>query len=107
MILVTGAAGFIGSNILADLEQAGFGPLVACDFFDRGDKWSNIEKRQITQLISPEELTVWLQKQSDVKAVIHMGAISSTLETNFEKLNKVNVELTIALWDICARVRTH
>lgn len=101
MILVTGAAGFIGSNILADLELAGMGPVAACDWFEDGDKWRNVAKREIMSFVRPENLFDWLEARSDVKAIIHMGAISATTERDADLLIERNINTTVKLWDYC------
>ena len=102
MILVTGAAGFIGSNILACLEEAGLGPIAVCDWFESDTKWLNVAKREIAEFISPENLLISLRRRQDVKAIIHMGAISATTERNVDLLIERNIQTTVNLWDYCA-----
>lgn len=102
MILVTGAAGFIGSNIVADLEESGMGPIAVSDWFEYGDKWRNLAKREIAEFIRPENIIKWLQSRSDIIAVIHMGAISATTERNNDLLIERNINATVSLWDWCA-----
>lgn len=103
MIVVTGAAGFIGSNIVADLEASGLGPIAVCDWFGTGDKWRNLAKRTISAFIEPEQLLGFLQTQgSAVTCVIHMGAISATTERDVDALVRHNIDTTVMLWDWCA-----
>lgn len=104
MIVVTGAAGFIGSNLLADLEDRGEGPLVACDWFGTDHRWRNLAKRRIDAFVSPELLGEFLDRNvSDITTVIHMGAISSTTERDVDKLVRLNIQSTVTLWDWCAK----
>jgi ADP-L-glycero-D-manno-heptose 6-epimerase len=90
MILVTGGAGFIGSHIVAALEERGQGPIAVCDRTDEG-KWRNID-----------ELLDWLRPRRDVEAIVHMGAISATTATDEVETMRINYELPVALWDWCA-----
>lgn len=103
MIVVTGAAGFIGSNIVADLEQSGKGPVAACDWFGSEDKWLNLAKRSIAAFVTPERLIDFLDANSSaIRAVIHMGAISATTEKDVDRLIELNVNFSVGLWDWCA-----
>ncbi len=103
MLLVTGAAGFIGSNVLAGLEAAGYADLVACDRLRRGDKWRNIAKRALADLVAPERLFDWLDgRAGHIEAVVHMGAISATTETDADLIVETNFRLSLGLWDWCA-----
>ena len=103
MIVVTGAAGFIGSNLLAALEARGGADIVACDRLDGGDKWRNIAKRNLADLIAPESLLDFLAAHRHaVDTVFHLGAISSTTETNADLMVEENVRFPSALWTWCA-----
>lgn len=103
MIVVTGAAGMIGSNITADLEAADLGPVVACDWLGTGDKWRNLAKRQLSAVVNPEDLSDFLGSHADqIRAVIHMGAISATTERDADRLVRLNINSTVSLWDWCA-----
>ena len=93
MYVVTGGAGFIGSNIVWALEQGGFGKIVVCDRQREGNKWRNIAKRELADVIAPEGLFDFLAANaSNVEAVIHMGAISSTTETDVDLILETNYQ---------------
>jgi ADP-L-glycero-D-manno-heptose 6-epimerase len=102
MILVTGGAGFIGSNIAAVLAERGV-PVAICDRLRRGDKWRNVSKLPLRDIVTPEALAGWLQEHAAaVQAVVHMGAISSTTETDADLIVEVNFRLSMQLWYWCA-----
>jgi len=103
MIVVTGGAGFIGSNVLAALEQRGETRLVVCDRLRANDKWRNIAKRELADIVHPEQLFEFLEaNRKPIKAIIHMGAISATTETDADKIAANNFSLSLALWKWCA-----
>jgi len=102
MIVVTGGAGFIGSNIVAALAASGEAVAV-CDRLRQADKWHNLAHVAVRELIAPDELLAWLPAHaSGVEAVVHMGAISSTTETDVDLIVEVNFRLSQALWRWCA-----
>jgi ADP-L-glycero-D-manno-heptose 6-epimerase len=103
MILVTGGAGFIGSNIAAALAERGQ-RVAVCDRLRRGDKWRNVAKLPLRDIVDPEGLLPWLEEHaSEVQAVVHMGAISATTEVDADLITQVNFRLSLALWRWCAR----
>ncbi|MCI5049501.1 MAG: ADP-glyceromanno-heptose 6-epimerase [Rickettsiales bacterium] len=102
-VLVTGGAGFIGSNIanhIADKEEY---RAVICDVFGKTDKWKNVAKHPIFEIISPEETFFWLESNAEkLKAIVHMGAISSTTENDVDLFLHNNFSFSRQLWEWCA-----
>ncbi|MCB2082427.1 MAG: ADP-glyceromanno-heptose 6-epimerase [Rickettsiales bacterium] len=105
MIIVTGGAGFIGSNLVATLMERGYPQVMVCDRFGTDQKWKNLAKHPIFGHIPPEELFDWLDSRGPVQAIFHMGAISSTTETDVDKLLKENLHFSRKLWLWCAENR--
>jgi ADP-L-glycero-D-manno-heptose 6-epimerase len=101
MILVTGGAGFIGSNLVAALCGRG-GEVVICDRLRSNEKWRNVAKHGFRDLVPPESVLEWLRSRNDVEAVVHLGAISSTTATDADLVFDVNVRYSAALWSACA-----
>ncbi|ANC53178.1 ADP-L-glycero-D-mannoheptose-6-epimerase [Brevundimonas sp. GW460-12-10-14-LB2] len=105
MIVVTGGAGFIGSNIVARLTAETAYDVVVCDRLETADlaKWKNLAKHAIADFWSPEELFEQLERHAErVEAVVHMGAISSTTEPDGNLILRTNFTLSRDLWDWCA-----
>ena len=104
MIVITGGAGFIGSNLLAALDARSGADLVVCDRLGQEDKWRNIAKREIADLIPPQRLLDWLDgRRGQVEAIFHMGAISSTTERRADRIVRHNWRLSLDLWTWCCR----
>ena len=105
MIVVTGGAGFIGSNIVARLAGEARRDIVVCDRLEGADlaKWKNIAKHPIADFWQPEELFDQLELHEErIAAVVHMGAISSTTEPDADLILSTNYTLSRDLWDWCA-----
>jgi ADP-L-glycero-D-manno-heptose 6-epimerase len=98
MLLVTGGAGFIGSNVVAALNDAGRADVVVCDFIGHDGKWRNLAKRQLADIVPPAELSDWL-KGRRLDAVIHLGAISETTATDGDLVVETNFRLSLRLLD--------
>ena len=105
MIVVTGGAGFIGSNVLAALEERGEGPLVCCDWLGSEGKWRNIAKRRLVDIIAPEELDGFISANfTAITAIYHLGAISETTATDGDLIVERNFTFSKMLWNHCARL---
>ncbi|MCG6988188.1 MAG: ADP-glyceromanno-heptose 6-epimerase [Gemmatimonadetes bacterium] len=104
MIVVTGGAGFIGSNFIAGLEEAGGDPVTVVDWLGHEDKWKNLRRRDLDELVDPGALDDFLARRvDDITYVVHMGAISSTTETDGDVIAETNLRLSQHLWRWCAR----
>lgn len=104
MILVTGGAGFIGSNIVAHLTKAGH-DVTVCDWLGSDGKWRNLQKSPPAMVIEPGDIHKVLASTGKLGAVIHMGAISSTVETDADLIWRTNVTLSQYLWEWCTKNR--
>lgn len=105
MIVVTGGAGFIGSNIVSRLCAEDRRDVVVCDRLEDANlgKWRNLAKSAIADFWQPEELFAQLERHADrISAVVHMGAISSTTEVDADLILRTNFSLSRDLWDWCA-----
>src|ERR1019366_1374996 len=100
MFLVTGGAGFIGSNVVASLNEAGRSDIVVNDSLDTGEKWRNLGKRQLADVVPPGELFSWLEGRR-LDAIIHLGAISDTTATDGDLVIETNFRLSMRLLDWC------
>lgn len=98
MYLVTGGAGFIGSNLVAGLAEAG-GEIVVSDVVDESNQ-ANLEKRGTLEIVPPDALLEWLATSGHTPdAIFHMGAISSTVERNVDLVMRNNYLLSLRLWE--------
>jgi ADP-L-glycero-D-manno-heptose 6-epimerase len=103
MIVVTGGAGFIGSNLIAALNARGIHDVVVVDRLGRGDKWRNLAKRELAGLVAPGELFGFLDARApEIETVFHLGAVSSTTETDADLIADSNVVLSLRLWEWCS-----
>lgn len=101
-IIVTGAAGFIGSNLLAGLENVGFDSIVCVDDLSTDQKWKNVSKRYLVDYIPRENLYSYLNEHNkEIKAIIHLGAISTTTELDVDLILSTNYRLTLYLFKFC------
>lgn len=103
IVLVTGGAGFIGSNIVAHL--AARTDVAVCDTLGPAEtgKWRNLAKHPIADFVAPDHLWAWLARRGEaLEAIVHMGAISSTTEPDADLILHTNFGLSRDLWDWCA-----
>ena len=100
MILVTGGAGFIGSNLHAALVRRGHETVVV-DRLGGAGKWRNLASHPPARLLPPEELTAFLDTRPPLEMVFHLGAVSETTATDGDLVWASNVELSLLLWNWC------
>src|SRR5262245_15164233 len=105
MLLVTGGAGFIGSNVVASLNEAGRADVVVNDELGSDQKWRNLGKRQLADVVPFGDLFSWLANRK-LDAVIHLGAISETTATDADRVLETNFRLSLRLLDWCTQTRT-
>ncbi|MFN2428589.1 MAG: ADP-glyceromanno-heptose 6-epimerase [Cryomorphaceae bacterium] len=103
MIVVTGAAGFIGSCLVSDLNDKGFKDLVLVDDFSRKEKDANLEGKIFSHKIDREKFHTWLDKNHKlVYFIFHIGARTDTTEFDREIFDKLNLNYTRKIWTQCA-----
>jgi ADP-L-glycero-D-manno-heptose 6-epimerase len=104
MIIVTGAAGFIGSNLIQRLNQDNFNAIIAVDKFDNPEKNKNLVGLKIQEKVDRDQLMDWLAKNYEtVEFIFHIGARTDTTESDVELLNKLNTQYTKDIWKACCQ----
>ncbi|MBL6964105.1 MAG: ADP-glyceromanno-heptose 6-epimerase [Bacteroidetes bacterium] len=104
MIVITGAAGFIGSCLLSKLNEAGFNDLVLVDDFTKTEKLRNIDRKQYSLKVDRSKFFNWLDKEHKlVQFIFHLGARTDTTEFDFKILNKLNLEYSKQVWQKCVK----
>lgn len=105
MIVVTGGAGFIGSNLIAALDERG-AEYVVCDSFGDGEKWRNLSRRAPVDIVTPERAAAYVAgAHARIDAVAHLGAVSSTTEADVDLILRSNFHASMELWRVCAEKR--
>ena len=105
MIVVTGGAGFIGSNLVAALAARGE-EVAVVDRLGSDERWRNLAKHEVAALVAPEAMLEYLEGLASApRAICHLGAISATTEIDVDRLVACNVNPTLALWRYCAARR--
>jgi ADP-L-glycero-D-manno-heptose 6-epimerase len=105
MLLVTGGAGFIGSNVVASLNDAGRTDIAVNDILGSDAKWRNLGGRQLADFVPPADLWGWLDGRK-LEFVIHLGAISDTTASDGDLVIDTNFRLSLRLLDWCAETGT-
>ena len=104
MIIVTGAAGFIGSYLIKRLNQDNFNAIIAVDKFDNPEKNKNLLDLTIKERVDRDQFLEWLDKNYElVEFVFHIGARTDTAEFDIDLLNRLNTQYTKDLWSRCCR----
>lgn len=102
MIIVTGAAGFIGSCLVSKLNQEGFVDLILVDDFSSEEKMKNLAGKKYSQLIHRDSFVQWLKEnQRLVQFIFHIGARTDTTEFSKEIFDRLNLNYTKDIWNVC------
>ncbi len=105
MILVTGGAGFIGSNLHAALAASGQEVIISDWLGHEGSKWRNLYHHPPATMLRPEELDAFLEHDMRLTTIVHLGAISETTATDADLVWHTNFTLSQKLWNWCAARR--
>ena len=97
MIIVTGAAGFIGSCVVSHLNRNGENDIIAVDVLRTNDKWKNLRHLSFIDYLDREQLLPFLENAKNVRAIIHLGACSATTERDAYYLMENNYRYTLQL----------
>jgi len=102
MIIVTGAAGFIASALISELNKYNFNNIIAVDLFNSDLKNQNIEDKKIKQKVNRNELDDWIQlHHEEIEFIFHLGARTDTAEFDRTLLTKLNTDYSKMIWKNC------
>ena len=102
MIVVTGAAGFIGSCMVGKLNNKGYKDIILVDDFSKADKAPNTDRKVFIEKVDRNFFFTWLKDHAgDVEFVFHIGARTDTTEFNRTIFDELNLEYTKAVWNAC------
>jgi ADP-L-glycero-D-manno-heptose 6-epimerase len=101
-IVVTGAAGFIGSCMTGFLNEKGFNNLILVDEFSRADKINNLKEKKYSHSIERDDFFQWLENNKpEIDFVFHLGARTDTTEFDYSVHERLNLEYSQQVWDYC------
>lgn len=104
MIVVTGAAGFIGSCLVRKLNDLGYGDIVVVDDFSKTEKDRNLEGKTLIAKIGRTDFLKWMEDfGNEVSFIIHIGARTDTTEFNKTILDELNFSYSQDVWNACVR----
>jgi ADP-L-glycero-D-manno-heptose 6-epimerase len=102
MIAITGAAGFIGSNLVSGLNRARYRDLVLVDDFSRPERERNYTGKKFTLMVDRREFPAWVRENHRrIQMILHMGARTDTTEFSWEVFRELNVEYSRTLFNLC------
>jgi ADP-L-glycero-D-manno-heptose 6-epimerase len=102
MIVITGAAGFIGSNLVAGLNRAGYRDLVLVDDFSRPERERNYEGKEYTALVERDRFFRWIaENHHGIQMILHLGARTDTTEFSWDVFRELNVDYSKSLFKFC------
>ncbi|MCC6127960.1 MAG: ADP-glyceromanno-heptose 6-epimerase [Chlamydiae bacterium] len=108
MIVITGAAGLIGSGVVRYLNDLGHDNLLLVDDLKEGEKWKNLVGKQFVDMVSKEKIFDWLKnREEEIDAIVHLGACSDTTAVDADYLLENNFRFTIRLaqWALSQETR--
>ncbi|MEQ8685963.1 MAG: ADP-glyceromanno-heptose 6-epimerase [Imperialibacter sp.] len=102
MIVVTGAAGFIGSCLISSLNKKGFRAIVAVDDFSNEEKNKNLEEKQLIERVDRDDFFGWIENnQKQIEFIFHLGARTDTTEFDKELLWRLNTNYSKKVFELC------
>ncbi len=104
IILVTGGSGFIGSAVISELNHRGYENIVVVDELDHSEKWKNLIGKRFIELVPKDSAFQWIkERENEITAMIHLGACSSTVETDANYLHRNNTLFSQSLYEIAEK----
>lgn len=104
MIIVTGAAGFIGSCLVGELVRRGYADIVAVDDFSRPEKARNLDGKPLSARVDRADFFSWLDaNERFVQFIFHLGARTDTTEFDRAVFDELNVRYSQQVWERCVR----
>src|SRR5689334_5018685 len=102
MIIITGAAGFIGSCLTGKLNQSGYSDIAIVDDFSIAIKKNNYNNKSFSHLVERSEFINWINERNDVEVVLHIGARTDTTEFDMSVFEELNIHYSKEIWQYCS-----